>query len=158
MLKPKPFTVKNMDGEDIDVILSRLPAVVGREIAAKYPMANLPKLGDYAVSQETMYKLMSYVAVPSPVPGADPIVLKLPDLINAHLRDAETLMQVEMAMLEYNFSFFRKGRISDFLGEFVQMIAGKIIAMSIQSSEPSSAAAEQPSTSSEQSTISRTPS
>ena len=152
MIKPKEFTVTDMDGNNVEVILSRFDAVTGREILAKYPMSNLPKVGDYQVSEETMLKLMKYVAVPARdangtiLQGVDPIMLKTRELIDNHMHDAETLMKVEMAMLEYNSSFFRKGRISDFLGEFVQMIAARIIGMSTPSSEPSSAADAPPST------------
>lgn len=151
MIKPKPFTLEDMDGDAINIIMSRFPATVGREILAKYPTANMPKIGDYVVSEETMLKLMSYVSIP--VEDGDPIVLKTKALVDNHTHDAETLMKIEMAMLEYNCSFFRKGRISDFLGEFVQMIVAKIIATSTLSSEQSSPPAPPLSTSSEQSTI-----
>lgn len=150
MIKPKPFTLEDMDGEPVEVILSRFPATIGREIGAKYPMANLPKIGDYKSSDETMEKLMSYVGVPlhdkdgKLVDGADPLMLKTRALIDNYTRDAETLMKIEMAMLEYNFSFFRKGRISDFFGEFVQMIVARITATSIPSSEPSLTQEKQP--------------
>ena len=63
MLKPKPFTLTDMDGVELTVILTRFPATVGREIAAKYPMSNLPKIGDYKVSEETAGLLMKYVFV-----------------------------------------------------------------------------------------------
>lgn len=149
MIKPKPFELEDMDGEKVEVILSRFPATIGREIGAKYPMANLPKIGDYQVSEDTMEKLMSYVGIApksedgTVIDGAEPLMLKTRALRDNYCRDAETMMKIEMAMLEYNFTFFRKGRISDFFGEFVQMITAKIIEMSIQSSEPLSARAKQ---------------
>jgi hypothetical protein len=158
LLKPKPFTLTDMDGEAVEVILSRFPATVGREIGSKYPMSNMPKLGDYEVSQETMLLLMRHVAIPSADPSIQPTVLQTRALIDSHLHDAETLLKVEMAMLEYNFSFFQKGRISDFFEEFVQMILGKITAMSTPSSAPSSTPEGQPFTSSEPSMILKTPS
>lgn len=145
MIKPKPFTLEDMDGETVSLILSRFPATVGREIGALYPMGLLPKIGDYKVSDETMMKLMSYVGV-KVAEDAEPLMLKTRALIDSHVRDAETLMKVEMAMLEYNFSFFQKGRISDFLGELIQGIVSKIIAMSSPSSEQSLNPAEPPST------------
>lgn len=150
MIKPKPFTLEDMDGEPVEVILSRFPATIGREIGAKYPMANLPKIGDYQVSEETAAKLMCYVGVElkdptgNPISGAEPMMLKTVALRDNYTRDAETHMKIEMAMLEYNFSFFRKGRISDFFGEFVQMIVARITATSIPSSEPSLTQEKQP--------------
>ena len=158
MIKPKPYTLEDMDGERVEVILSRLPATVAREIGAIYPMANLPKIGDYKVSEDTMEKLMSYVGVYPKgddgrvIAGAEPMMLRSRALIDNHTHDGETLMKIEMAMLEYNFSFFRKGRISDFFGEFVQMLVQKIIETSTQSSGPSSIQEKQPSTNSEPST------
>lgn len=150
LLKPKEFVVNDMDGVPVTVTLSRFDAVVGREILAKYPMSALPKLGDYAINEETMLKLMSYVAVDSP---NGLLRLSTRALIANHTHDAETLMKIEMAMLEYNCNFFQKGRISDFLGEFVQMIIAKISAISIPSSEQSLTPEKPVSTSSEPSTI-----
>jgi hypothetical protein len=164
LIKPKPFTLTDMDGEVVDIILSRFPATVGREIAAKYPMSNMPKIGDYKVSHDTMIELMRHVAIPpkdpdgKPLAGVEPVRLQTREMIDSHLHDAETLMKVEHAMLEYNFSFFQKGRISDFFEEFVQMMLGRITATLTPSSAQSSTPEGQPSTSSEPSTISKTPS
>lgn len=143
LIKPEIFNLQDMDGKEISVILSRFPATVGREISVKYPMANLPKIGDYQVGEETMQKLMAYVGIPQ-ADGAEPLMLKTKELINNQIPDSETLMKIEMAMLEYNFSFFRKGAISDFFNEFAQMLSGKIIAMLTPSSGPSSAPELQP--------------
>jgi len=126
LIKPKEFSVDDMDGQKLTFLLSRFDAVEGREILAKYPMSAIPKLGDYDENQATMLKLMSYVAIP--MDGMPPLRLSTRALINNHVHDAETLMKIEMAMLEYNCNFFQSGRISDFLGEFVQMILAKITA------------------------------
>ncbi len=156
LIKAQNLTLQDMDGNDVTVVLSRFPATVGREISIKYPMANLPKLGDYKVSDETMEKLMVYVGIPQE--SGEPLMLKTRALIDNHIPDAETLLKIEMAMLEYNFSFFRKGAISDFFNEFVQTITGKIIGMLTPSSELSSAQVQPLSTSSEPSMTSKTPS
>jgi len=156
LIKPKELIIEDMDGNSITVIMSRFPATIGREIASKYPMANLPKIGDYKVSDETMEKLMGFVGIPQK-DNLQPILLKTRALIDNHIPDAETLIKIEMGMLEYNFTFFRKGAISDFFNEFVQTITGKVIAMLTPSSEQSSAQTQQPSTSSEPSTTSKTP-
>jgi len=159
MIKPKPYTLDDMDGESVEVILSRFPATIGREIGATYPMANLPKLGDYKVSEAMAGKLMCFVGVQLkdangvPISGQEPLMLKTEALRNNYTHDAETHMKIEMAMLEYNFSFFRKGRISDFFGEFVQMMIAKITEISNPSSEPLSTPVPPASTNSEPSTI-----
>lgn len=114
MIKPKNITIKDMDGENIDLIISRLPATVGREIIAKYPLSAVPKVGDYATNEETMLKMLSYVEV---VSGENTIPLKTKALIDNHLHDAETLLKVEYEMLKYNTSFLGNGKLSDFVSE-----------------------------------------
>lgn len=117
LIKPEEVTIKTMDGEEKTFIISRLPATVGREVLAKYPVANMPKLGDYEVSEEIMLKLFHYVAVP--MDAGEPLRLKSRDLINNHIPDAETLIKLEFAMMEHNTSFFGKGRGSSFLGSLI---------------------------------------
>ena len=77
---------------------------MGREIVAKYPVSALPKLGDYAVNEEVMLKLMSFVAVQV---GESQQRLSSRAMINNHVPDFETLAKIEMKMMEYNCSFFR---------------------------------------------------
>ena len=49
MIQPREITIADQDGKERRYILSKFPAVEGREIVAKYPISALPKLGDYAV-------------------------------------------------------------------------------------------------------------
>lgn len=49
LIKPKEITVIDSDREEHTFIISRLPATIGREILAKYPLSNAPKIGDYEV-------------------------------------------------------------------------------------------------------------
>lgn len=112
LLKPKDSPpIKDRDGDSHTYVLSRFPAILGREILAKYPVSILPKIGDYEVSKETMLKLMSCVAAKR-VDG-ESIVLETAALVDNHVPDAETLFQIEWAMLEYNFSFFGNGKTFD---------------------------------------------
>lgn len=151
LIKPKPFSTTDMDGVAVNVLLSRFPAVDGQKILCKYPTGMIPKISDYDKDFEpAMLMLMSYVAIDN---GTEtPQRLLTQALIDNHIPDAETSMKIQMAMMEYNCSFFRKGRISDFFDEFVQMIFTKISEMSTRSSEQLSAKEKPLSTSSGQST------
>ena len=149
LINPTPLSLTDMDGRERSFILSKFPAVQGREIIAKYPTSALPKLGDYNVSEEIMLKLMSYVAVDL---GGRQERLVTKELVNNHCSDWETLAKLEMAMMEYNCSFFRNGTLSTFLGDVVQKILAKISEISTLSSGQSSQTVKQPSTNSEQST------
>lgn len=112
MLEPKEVTIETPDGKGAVYIISKFPAVQGREIVAKYPLSAVPKLGDYAVNEETMLKLMSFVAVPRDSGG--PLQLTTRALVDNHVKSWETLARIEMAMMEYNCSFFANGKGSTF--------------------------------------------
>lgn len=135
LIQPKDIMLTDQDGKERHYILSKFPAIEGREIVAKYPISALPKLGDYGVSEETMLKLMAFVAVDN---NGTPLRLTTRALVNNHVPDFETLAKIEMAMMEYNCSFFRDARISTFLNEFAQKVLASISKTLIPSSEPSS--------------------
>ena len=139
MIEPKEIEI---DGRTF--ILSKFPAVAGREIVAKYPLSGLPKLGDYQVNEEVMLKLMCYVGIPSA--SGQPLPLSTRGLVDNHTGNWETLAKVEMAMMEYNCSFFRDGRVSNFLSGLTAALPALISKISTASSAQSSEAAKQPST------------
>lgn len=118
MIEPKEIEVKNPDGSVSRYVLSKFPAIQGREIIAKYPLSAMPKLGDYAVNEETMLKLMAFVGVPRE--NGEPLRLTTRALVDNHVRSWETLARIEMAMLEYNVSFFANGKGSTFLEAITQ--------------------------------------
>lgn len=108
LLQPKEVQIPTQTGEERTYIISKLPAIAGREVVAKYPLSAMPKLGDYQVNEETMLKLMSYVGVPRE--NAEPLQLKTRALVDNHVPDWETLARLEMSMMEYNVSFFGNGK------------------------------------------------
>lgn len=105
LIKPKEVAVKDADGVEKTFIISRLPAITRREILAKYPLSNAPKIGDYEVSKDAMLKMMAYVCVP--VSGEE-LPLKTQALIDNHVPDGESLIRLELEMLKYNTSFSAK--------------------------------------------------
>ena len=141
LIDPKEITI-NFEGEELKFNISKFPATVGREIISKYPVANMPKLGDYAVSQETMLKLMQYVERVYP----DRVqVLTSETLINNHIPSWEVLAKLEVMMIEYNCSFFRNGKALDFLKKSMSLAEPKIIEMLTALSGKLSQAEKQPS-------------
>jgi hypothetical protein len=123
--------------------LSKFPAVAGREIVAKYPVSNMPKLGDYAVSEETMLKLMAYVGVDA---GGQTLMLTTRALVDNHCGGWEDLAKLEWAMMEYNCSFFGNGRASSFFEDIAQKAQALISQMLTASSARSSPPGSPPST------------
>lgn len=118
-------------------VLSKFPATVGREIIVKYPTANAPKIGEYAVSEETMLTLMKHVGVNVAEGGV--LALNTRALVDNHVPDAETLLKLEVAMFRYNYSFFGNGKGLSFLEEFIaklpQLISKTLTILSDQSSD-----------------------
>lgn len=114
MIDPKELII-----DDKTYILSKFPAVAGREILAKYPLSGIPKLGDYTVNEETMLKLMTHVAVQV---GDTTLRLTSRALVDNHVKSWEVLAKIEIAMLEYNCSFFQNGRVSRFFDDIAQKL------------------------------------
>lgn len=121
--------------------ISKFPATVGREIVAKYPVSNMPKLGDYKVSEEIMLKLMSYVEV---VLTERSIRLSTQELVNNHVPDWEVLAQLEWEMLSYNCSFLTNGKSLSFFEKLAHLAEQKISEILTASLGKSSARAKQP--------------
>lgn len=116
LIKPKEVEIKDCDGNVKTFVLSRLPAIPMREVMAKYPVSNIPKLGEYQASQEVMELLLRYVAVRvGEESDSREIQLVNKALINNHVTDGEQLLRIEYAMLQYNTSFFGQGDLSTFL-------------------------------------------
>jgi hypothetical protein len=114
MISPKEIEI---DGKTY--VISKLPVVDGREICFKYPIANMPKVGEYSVSEEVMLKLMTFVSVK--LENGQLLKLSHKELVNNHTATEfpwETLGKLEAAMIEYNVSFFQNGRASNFLDGF----------------------------------------
>jgi hypothetical protein len=135
-LEPKEIEI---DGKIF--ILSKFPAVAGREIVANYSLSSLPKVGDYEVNAQMMHKLMSYVGIQNS--SGQPLQLITTSLIDNHVGGWETLAKIEMAMMEYNCSFFQQGKISTFLDSVVEKLPS-LITKILTGLSPQSLPAEKP--------------
>ena len=120
MLEPRQFTCKDQNGNDRTYTLSKFDCISGREIVSKYPVSNLPKLGEYQISQEIMLKLMTFVYVDI---NGNPMPLSNATLITNHVPDWEVLAKIEREMLSYNCSFFQNGKGLTSLAELFQKAA-----------------------------------
>jgi hypothetical protein len=123
MIQPKEIEVNGKK-----FVISKFPAVAGREIVAKYIPSIMPKVGDYKVNEETMFKMMKFVGVIIDN-HKEPLVLVTQSLIDNHVTDWEMLCKLEVALMEYNCSFFQNGRISTFLEGIAQKVPEWILKM-----------------------------
>jgi len=127
LIEPKETMVTGVDGAEYTFTISKLPATVGREVVATYPVSAMPKLGDYEVNEKIMLKMLKYVAIDL---DGRLQTLQTKALIDNHCADWQVLAKLELAMLEYNTSFFGNGKASralEGLGEKVQQLILKIL-------------------------------
>ena len=115
-------------------VLSKFPAVAGREIMTQYPLSAIPKVGDYQTNEELMYKIMAYVGIKIPSTNQT-IQLQNKDMVNNHISNWEDLMKLEYMMMEYNCSFFQNGKISGFLESITEKLPAWISKISTPLSE-----------------------
>jgi hypothetical protein len=149
LIQPKEVSLPTASGEEKTFIISKFDCISGRELITQYPISAMPKLGDYKVNEELMLKAMCFVAVNTDV---GQITLKTKELVRNHIPDPVTLMKIEMALMEYNCSFFGNGRSSDFFEAIAQKAQQWIIKTLMDLSEQSSRKTKQPSMNSEPST------
>ena len=127
MIEPKEVEIETADGDVRKYTISKFPAVAGREIITQYPISGIPKLGDYNTNEEIMMKIMGYVSVQPPEGPA--LTLNSRALIDNHVPEWETLARLEWAMMEYNVSFFREGRVSSFLDDLLEKLPQSILSI-----------------------------
>ena len=113
LLNPKEFPIMCQDGKEKTLIFSKIPAVQMREIICKITAASVPDIEKYEINQETMLKMMAYVAVPMKT-GVD-LRLTTAELVNSHIPDWEALDRAEKCLLQYNCSFFFSRQALNFL-------------------------------------------
>lgn len=145
-------TIKLVDrkGRERTYVLSTIPATYSREIVAQWFMGILPVTGGYKLNEEMMFKLLSYVGVPS-ANGAVITWLKTRELIDNHT-DFKTLELLEREMARFNWGFFLHDDLSNLSALLVRTIKEWITRTMTGSSPASSEPAKPPSTNSAQST------
>ena len=120
----KMIEEKKVEIDGKEFVISKLPATVGREILYKYTSAgkNILTDGSYAVSEEVMLKMMSYVGV---YIDNRLVEFKTADIINNHVKSAMTLLKLEKEMWSYNFDFFTPDKISTFFTKLNDLMEHK---------------------------------
>lgn len=142
LINPKEITLE-FEGEKLRFNIGKFPATVGREIISKYPVANMPKLGEYKVSEETMLKLMCYVE--RVYDDQEPIPLVNRTLVDNHIPSWEVLVKIEAYVIDYNCSFFELGKVLNSLKEWRALAEPKNIRTLMDSLVSLSQVEKQPS-------------
>lgn len=146
LIDPEVVSITDRLGKTHQYTIGKFPAVAGREIAAKYPtsvaaMAKQWEQNQYTENEKIMLKAMTFVEVNLPDGGAIRLVTQ--ELIDNHVPDAESLMQLEKALLSYNFSFFEKF-VSSVSSGGLKAILTRLIMSTLTDSLQSLSQAEKP--------------
>lgn len=112
LIDPVEVQIADSNGAEKMFRLGKMPATVGREVLAKYPLSSIPKVGDYDTGHAAMLKMMRFVETESG------IRLTTAALIDNHVPDGEALLRLEIEMLRHNTSFFGRAG-SQSLGAFL---------------------------------------
>lgn len=126
LIKPEEFKINEKT-----FILSRFPASKGRELMAKYVMSAVPKLGDYDANHKIMLEILSYVVAVTK--KGEYYKLVNSTAIDKHVEDWQELMQLEIAVLEYNQNFFPRGQILNLLKTLKQAAEQLLAGISMES-------------------------
>ena len=116
MRKRKEITLKDIDGVKHTYKIERYPATVGMEIIVKLPISGLPKLGDFEELKGVRDTIFSYIY------NEKDMALETKALIDNHVPDGETALKLMKESLEFNYSFFQQGILSNFLTK----LAGRV--------------------------------
>lgn len=124
MINPEEVTVTDALGAEHKFTISTLPAIDGRYVLSQYPVANMPKTGDYEVSKKAMLTMMKYVGKVQP--NGELLQFTSEALVNNHVPDAECLIRLEIEMLKKNTSFFQTGSGQSFLDFLLKKLEGTL--------------------------------
>lgn len=107
---------KTVDINGYKFVISKMPCTVAQEVIFKLPTGFLPMLDKFTESQEMAFKMLSYC---ERVYSDRNVPLISQAVIDNHVPDFQTLLQLEQECLQYNYAFFEKGKLFDFLNKAV---------------------------------------
>jgi hypothetical protein len=114
MIEPKEIIV-----DEIKYVIHKFPALIGYEIVSRYMPFLLSKSEDYEIKKPLLFKIMKFVGIVLDS-HSQPLMLTTEALIDNHIKNWEILAEIESKIMEYNCSFFQKGRLLSFLEDIAQ--------------------------------------
>lgn len=120
LLEPKEVEINGCK-----FLISKMPCTVAQEVIVKLPTGFIPMLSNFETSQEMAFKMLSYC---ERIYGGDkanvPLISK--EIIDNHVPDFNTLIQLEAECINYNFDFFANGKAWNFLNKGVCLAESKL--------------------------------
>lgn len=120
LIDPVQVAVTDADGNEHQFYVGKMPALVAREVLAKYAGSAIPKSGEYAASHDAACKMLRYVAKEI---NGEMVRLTTEALINNHVPDGEALIRLEIACLRRSTSFFPLAGSQGFIDSLLDKVA-----------------------------------
>lgn len=119
LLSPKEVTINNCK-----FLISRMPCMTAQEVIVRIPAGILPLINQYMISEEMVVKMLSCCQrVYDDKPNV-PLISK--EIINNHVPDFDTLLQLETECLRYNYDFFNQGKALTFLEKGLSLAESRL--------------------------------
>jgi hypothetical protein len=113
LLNPEERIFKGKDGKARKYILGDIPYLAGgREIATQFMTTGAPKIGDYNANENLAVKMFSYVKAIDD--HGNEFLLDNISMVNNHVPDFLTGIQIEEAMLEKCVGFSVVGKLREY--------------------------------------------
>lgn len=119
LLAPKEVTINGCR-----FLISRMPCMTAQEVIVRIPAGILPLINQYTISEEMVVKMLSCCQrVYDDRPNV-PLISK--EIINNHIPDFDTLLQLENECLRYNYDFFNQGKVLTFLAKGLSRVESSL--------------------------------
>lgn len=119
LLKPKSIEIKG-----VKFIISQMPCTVAQEVAFKLPPGLLPLVGNFTQAEDMYVKMLSYCE--RVYDDGRHIKLINKDLIDNHVPDFDTLLQLEREVIEYNYGFFDTEKLLNLLNRCLSHVESRV--------------------------------
>lgn len=144
MIEPIEVSIADDKGKEKIFIIGKFDCVFAREVFSQYPLTALPKVSEYSMNEELMFRALCFAAVKFS-DGTPPLRLTTPEMVKNHVTDWKQLTGIERELGKHNFSFFQDGRAFSFIEGLAQIFLTKITETLISLSVPSSNQSAPPS-------------
>lgn len=119
LLSPKEVTINGCR-----FLISRMPCMTAQEVIVRIPAGILPLINQYAISEEMVVKMLSCCQRMYDDKPNVPLISK--EIINNHVPDFDTLLQLENECLKYNYDFFNQGKVLTFLAQGLSRVESSL--------------------------------
>ena len=119
LLSPKEVTINGCR-----FLISRMPCMTAQEVIVRIPAGILPLINQYTISEEMVVKMLSCCQRMYDDKPNVPLISK--EIINNHVPDFDTLLQLENECLKYNYDFFNQGKVLTFLAQGLSRVESSL--------------------------------